>query len=143
MSAAAAASAAGLKCDGGSGAVSAGIWKWDNGSSAFPSVTLLWELLEGKGGGFQFNYGWHSKEGLVARPASQWAHARKPKAWPPELESRSQDSRRGAPVTRAEPQSEAVHPSRPFQSGLHLCSCHLSFSLADWKELSALMAVSL
>ena len=38
----------------GSGAVSGGIWKWDNGS--FPSVTLLWELLEGKGGGFQFNY---------------------------------------------------------------------------------------
>lgn len=71
----------------------------------------------------------HSKEeaeGLVARPASQWAHARKPKAWPPELESRSQDSRRGAPVTRAEPQSEAVLASRPFQSGLHLCSCHLS-----------------
>ena len=30
----------------GSGAVSDGIWKWDNGSSAFPSVTLLWELLE-------------------------------------------------------------------------------------------------
>lgn len=112
----------------GSGAVSDGIWKWDNGSSAFPSVTLLWEPKRGRLL-LPVQLRAHSKEeaeGLVARPASQWAHARKPKAWPPELESRSQDSRRGAPVTRAEPQSEAVLASRPFQSGLHLCSCHLS-----------------
>ena len=34
---------------GSRGAVSGGIWKWDNGSS-FPSVTLLWEPPEGKRG---------------------------------------------------------------------------------------------
>ena len=108
---------------GSRGAVSGGIWKWDNGSS-FPSVTLLWEPPEGKRGRLTpsssitsaFQGGWLWRGGLP----SQWAHARKPKARPPELEeSRSQDSRRGAPVTRAEPQSEAV--ARPFQSRIHLC----------------------
>ena len=112
---------------------------------------------KGKGGGLQLRA--HSKEevdksrGLVARPASQWAHARKPKAWqrPRSCELRPEPRfpcrRAGHP--HAGPQSEAG--SRPFQSLPAICNVNptlmlISLSLADcWDSSSVLhmAAVSL
>ena len=92
----------------GSGAVSDGILKLDNGSSsAFPSVTLLWELVEGQEKGEDFNYeriprSWETRGGGGLTMGTRHWKAESLAA-APELESwLRQDSRHGAPVTRAE-----------------------------------------
>ena len=100
----------------GSGAVSDGIWKWDNGSSAFPSVTLLWELVEGKGGGpcFHFNY-----ERIPRRRQRGWWRGPPHNGHTPESRKLGHRSwRAGAKIPGAARRSPGRSPSR--RPSLHL-----------------------
>ena len=111
-------SAAGLQCDDGGWerGVSDGIWKWDNGSSAFPSVTLLWELVEGKGGGpcFHFNY-----ERIPRRRQRGWWRGPPHNGHTPESRKLGHRSwRAGAKIPGAARRSPGRSPSR--RPSLHL-----------------------